>query len=67
MSKLTIPLLAAVAFALAGCATQGASPPVNTAAKRDADYNLAVQKCDNLSVAERSACIYDARTRFGKS
>jgi uncharacterized protein YceK len=66
MSKLAIGLLACAGVALAGCATQ--TTPTQTAqAKRDAEYNAAVKKCDDLSVAERSECIYDARQRYGKS
>jgi hypothetical protein len=65
MSKLMIALLAGAGFTLAGCATQ---PGTKTAeAKRDADYTTAVRKCDDLGPAERSACIYDAKERYGKS
>jgi hypothetical protein len=66
MSKLAIALMILGGVAVAGCATQ-MGPGPNTQAKRDAEYNAAVKKCDDLSVAERSQCIYDARQRYGKS
>ncbi|HEV2686253.1 MAG TPA: hypothetical protein VGW79_06415, partial [Actinomycetota bacterium] len=68
MSKLMIALLVAAGVALTGCASQTTSPSAGApTAKRDADYSLAIRKCDQLGEAERSACIYDARERFGKS
>ena len=35
--------------------------------KRDADYKLAVEKCDSLSGDAKSSCVKDAKARFGKS
>lgn len=66
MSKLAIALMISAGVAVAGCATQ-MGPGPSAQAKRDAEYNAAVRKCDDLSVAERSECIYDARQRYGKS
>jgi hypothetical protein len=66
MSKLAIALMISAGVAVAGCATQ-TGPSPSAQAKRDAEYNAAVRKCDDLSVAERSECIYDARQRYGKS
>jgi len=34
--------------------------------KRDADYKVAVEKCDALSGPAKSACISDAKLRYGK-
>jgi len=65
MAKLMIAVLAA-GVALAGCATQR-TPASAAAEKRDADYRVAIQKCDNLGSAERAACIEEAKERFGKS
>jgi len=67
MSKLAIALMIFAGVAVAGCATQTGPGPNTAQAKRDAEYNAAVRKCDDLSVAERSECIYDARQRYGKS
>jgi len=36
-------------------------------AKRDADYKVAVEKCDSLAGDAKSACVADAKARFGKS
>jgi len=35
--------------------------------KRDADYKVAVEKCDALSGAAKNSCVQDAKARFGKS
>jgi hypothetical protein len=35
--------------------------------KRDADYKVAIEKCDALSGAAKSTCVEDAKLRFGKS
>lgn len=66
MAKLMIAVLAA-GVALAGCTTPQRTPASAAAEKRDADYRVAIQKCDNLGSAERAACIEDAKERFGKS
>jgi hypothetical protein len=34
--------------------------------KRDADYKVAVEKCDALSGPAKSACVSDAKLRYGK-
>jgi hypothetical protein len=38
-----------------------------TEEKRDADYRVALEKCDALASAAKDACVRDARTRYGKS
>jgi hypothetical protein len=35
--------------------------------KRDADYKVAIEKCDALSGSARSTCVEDAKLRYGKS
>ncbi len=35
--------------------------------KRDADYKVAVEKCDSLAGNAKDACVRDAKARFGKS
>jgi len=35
--------------------------------KRDADYRVAVEKCDSLSGAAKDTCVRDAKARFGRS
>jgi len=35
--------------------------------KRDAEYKVAIEKCDNLSGAAKNTCIEDAKLRYGKS
>ncbi|MDQ6681059.1 MAG: hypothetical protein M3Y67_08875 [Pseudomonadota bacterium] len=35
--------------------------------KRDADYNLAKEKCDGLAGDNKSSCLATARARYGKS
>src|SRR5664279_1079060 len=35
--------------------------------KRDADYNVAIQKCDGLSGDAKANCVTAAKTRFGKN
>jgi hypothetical protein len=68
MSKLAIALTVSAGIALAGCATQtGPGPSASAEARRDAAYTEAVKKCDDLGVAERNQCIYDAREKYGKS
>ena len=38
-----------------------------TADKRDADYNVAVEKCDALAGDAKTSCISAAKAKFGKS
>jgi hypothetical protein len=35
--------------------------------KRDADYKVAVEKCDALAGAAKDTCVRDAKMRYGKS
>ena len=35
--------------------------------RRDADYKVAVEKCDSLSGAAKTTCVEDAKLRYGKS
>lgn len=35
--------------------------------KRDADYRVALEKCDALTGLAKATCVTDARARFGKS
>ena len=35
--------------------------------KRDADYKVAVEKCDSMSGDAKSACVKSAKERYGKS
>ncbi len=35
--------------------------------KRDADYKVAVEKCDALTGAAKSSCVEDAKLHYGKS
>jgi len=35
--------------------------------KRDADYKVAVQKCEVMAGDAKSACVADAKSKFGKS
>ena len=35
--------------------------------KRDADYKVAVEKCDALAGASKDSCVRDAKSRYGKS
>jgi len=35
--------------------------------KRDADYNVAMQKCDGLSGDAKTTCVTAAKSRFGKN
>ena len=35
--------------------------------RRDADYKVAVEKCDNLGGAAKTTCVNDAKVRYGKS
>jgi hypothetical protein len=36
-------------------------------AKRDADYRVALERCDSFSGSATDACVRDAKARFGKS
>ena len=38
-----------------------------TADKRDADYKVAIEKCDSLAGSVKNACVRDAKTRYGKT
>ena len=38
----------------------------NAEDKRDADYKLAVQKCDTMAGDAKISCVADAKARFGK-
>jgi hypothetical protein len=35
--------------------------------KRDADYKIALERCDSMSSDARDQCVKNARARFGKS
>ena len=35
--------------------------------KRDADYRVAVERCDRMAGDAKDACVKDAKARFGKS
>ena len=35
--------------------------------KRDADYKVAIEKCDALAGAAKDTCVHDAKVRFGKT
>ena len=35
--------------------------------KRDADYKLAIAKCDGMAGDAKTACVADAKAKFGKS
>ena len=35
--------------------------------KRDADYQVAIEKCDALTGAAKDACVGNAKVRYGKS
>jgi hypothetical protein len=35
--------------------------------KRDADYKVAIEKCDTLAGAAKDGCVRDAKARYGKS
>ena len=35
--------------------------------KRDADYKVAIEKCDSLSGAAKDTCVKNAKTRYGKT
>src|SRR4029077_14540301 len=35
--------------------------------KRNADYKVAIEKCDALSGGAKDACVQDAKARYGKS
>jgi hypothetical protein len=38
-----------------------------TADKRDADYNVAIEKCDALAGPAKDACVGNAKVQYGKS
>jgi hypothetical protein len=38
-----------------------------TAAKRDADYKVAIEKCDALAGPAKDACVSNAKAQYGKS
>ncbi len=38
-----------------------------TVDKRDADYKVAIEKCDSLAGNVKDACVRDAKTRYGKT
>ena len=56
----------AVADAKANKEVSGARSDAATA-KRDADYNVAVEKCDALAGDAKASCVADAKARYGKS
>ena len=35
--------------------------------KRDADYKVAIEKCDALAGAAKDACVSNAKVQYGKS
>ena len=35
--------------------------------KRDAEYKVAIEKCDSMSGAAKTSCVNDAKSRYGKS
>ena len=35
--------------------------------KRDADYKVAIEKCDAFAGAAKDTCVRDAKVRFGKT
>ena len=45
----------------------GAAKKDAAADKRDADYNVAVEKCDALAGDAKASCIAAAKTKFGKT
>jgi hypothetical protein len=45
----------------------GAAKKDAAADKRDADYNVAIQKCDALAGDAKSSCVAAAKTQFGKN
>jgi hypothetical protein len=38
-----------------------------TAASREADYRVALERCDKFSGDAKDACVRDVRAKFGKS
>jgi hypothetical protein len=38
-----------------------------TVDKRDADYKVAIEKCDSLAGTAKDSCVRDAKMRYGKS
>ena len=34
--------------------------------KRDADYKVAIEKCDSLSGSAKDTCVSNAKARYGK-
>lgn len=59
---------AALIKAKADAKTQmkGGSPQSAQKDKRDADYNVAKEKCDSLSGDAKDRCVNEAKARFGK-
>ena len=45
----------------------GAARTDATADKRDADYKVAIEKCDAMSGDGKASCVAAAKTRFGKN
>ena len=45
----------------------GAAKKDAAADKRDAEYNVAIQKCDALAGDAKSSCVAAAKTEFGKN
>ena len=35
--------------------------------KRDADYKVAIEKCDALAGTAKDSCVSDAKVQYGKS
>ncbi len=35
--------------------------------KRDADYKVAIEKCDSLAGAAKDTCVTNAKVKYGKS
>jgi uncharacterized protein YjlB len=52
-----------------GAATEKTAEARRDAAdeKRDADYKVAIEKCDTFAGAPKDACVRDAKMRYGKS
>jgi hypothetical protein len=48
-------------------AKQAAASTEATADKRDAEYKVAIEKCDALAGAAKDACVSNAKVQYGKS
>ena len=57
--------VAAVSTQDAAAKEEGARKEANTD-KRDAEYKVAIEKCDALAGASKDTCVRDAKMRFGK-